>query len=116
MMDLRVEANTFFNSLREQFDVTCPLRWQYSLSSVPMPLVESVMQYLAISLGFVDVEPDFNDPEVTPGGVDDSTLFHIACAEVVSHTADSFADRITRLHDYANSQGIVLDDWSVQLP
>jgi hypothetical protein len=62
------------------------------------------------------VEPDFDDIDVAPESVDDSTLFRIGFAEIATHTSGSFADRIVDLNDYALEQGFMLDDWSAGQP
>ena len=115
MDELRAEVGTFFDSLRADFDVQAPLRWQYSLRSVPMRNVERVMANLT-GRGYIEVEPDFNDIDHTPGDVDDSTLFQIGFAFIGVHTAESAADQIVALHKYAKAEGFEMEDWSAGSP
>lgn len=116
MNELHAEAIAFFDSLRaKNHDVQKPLRWQYSLRNVPTPHVERVMAQLA-DRGFIEIEPDFNDIDVTPDSVDDSTLFCISFGFVGVHTAESAADQIVALHEFAKAEGFQIDGWSAGSP
>ncbi|MCA9043490.1 MAG: hypothetical protein KDA69_04170 [Planctomycetaceae bacterium] len=115
MNELRGEATAFYASLSPGFDVAGPLRWQYSISAVPKPMVEAVIEHLRRN-GFVDVEPNFDDVCLAPESVNDSTLFQIGFAEIATHTSASFVNRVVDLDDYASEQGYVLEDWSAGAP
>lgn len=96
-------AAGLFEVVSEGLDVTGPVRWNYVLSNIPQNRLDEV-QVAAVEMGF-----DAGMPRVDQKNDD---RFLVTLSENRLHTAESYAQRLMALQNYAGIHKFMLADCS----
>jgi hypothetical protein len=93
----------FYESLAADFDTTRVLRWSFMLAGAAEDQVGSLMKSVS-GMGFTEVEPMAD--EVLEG------RYSLWLSEERVHTADSFAQRVAVVEQFAAREGLMVSDYS----
>jgi hypothetical protein len=99
------EAKRFFESLAGDFDTAAALQWSFLLDGLSEDQVQTIMEEVG-RLGFTEVEPLADEER--------EGHYTLWFAEVRVHSAQSLAERVAAVEQFASREGLVMSDFSAR--